>query len=595
VAVNLTAFYQERKKVAGTSLSALKKKDILFSSARLLCILAAIGLFYVYSDTGANWNLIAGIICVILFFFLLNTHLVLRNEISRSKHFIRIQEEEEAYLRGDLSSFDTGIHFLNHDHLYAFDLDVFGEMSLYSHIDRCITTGGKRQLANSLLSDRPEGIIDEQAAVKEMSVDTDWRHEWQVRGAMAEEDEDIMSSIANWTAKSNEAGFLLNPVLLIALAAVTIGLIIYGATVDSDKILKLAGVSFFLNLFLVGKHMKVLQSETAALDKVIGSMKSYSGLLAQLESRSFESSRIQATLARLNSSGSSASENLKQLISIMERFEQMSNLLVATLFNGLFHFHLHNLRQLYAWRSAHSDVLEEWISVIHEMDALNSLGNYAFDHPQYVYPAVSESIGLSASSMGHPLLDSAVRVDNDLDMLNFKYVVLTGSNMSGKSTFLKSIGLNLVMMHAGLPCCAESLSAYPFRVISSMKAFDSLQKRESFFHAEVLRLKKVHTVLQGDRPCFVLLDEILRGTNSDDKRKGTRLFLEKIGVYQSMGVIATHDVDIAELADEDASTFEAKYFESQVSQGQLTFDYTLRPGVCVTANATELMKANGII
>ena len=167
--------------------------------------------------------------------------------------------------------------------------------------------------------------------------------------------------------------------------------------------------------------------------------------------------------------------------------------------------------------------------------------------------------------------------------------------MSGKSTFLRTIGVNMVLMKLGMPVCAEEFSAYPFRLLTSMKLVDSLDKDESYFQAEVIRLKRIKQVLEDTEPCLVLLDEILRGTNSDDKRTGTRLFMERIGSYNAMGVIATHDIDIAELANQNPEVFNAKYFESKVIAGELKFDYKLRDGVCTTPNATDLMRSQGII
>ena len=197
--------------------------------------------------------------------------------------------------------------------------------------------------------------------------------------------------------------------------------------------------------------------------------------------------------------------------------------------------------------------------------------------------------------MGHPFINANVRVTNSLAFKDFQLVILTGSNMAGKSTFLRTIGINLILTKLGLPVCADRFNTRAYQLLTSMKPQDSLAGNESYFQAEVNRLRKLVDLMQSETKSFVLLDEILRGTNSQDKRNGTMAFLQKIKHYNIVGIIATHDIEITDLTAKEPSTFSNKFFESQLKNDELHFDYKLRNGVCETPNASDLMRIKGII
>jgi DNA mismatch repair ATPase MutS len=256
---------------------------------------------------------------------------------------------------------------------------------------------------------------------------------------------------------------------------------------------------------------------------------------------------------------------------------------------------LHALNRLTKWKKSNKAEIKSWLKAVSEMEAQVSMATYAANHPQYKYPQISASPCFEALSLGHPLISENKAVCNNLNIDQWRYAILTGSNMSGKSTFLKTVGLNILLAQMGLPVFAKALTLYPFRLLTSMKLVDSISKEESYFQAEVLRLKRIKESIGAKRPAFLLLDEILRGTNSEDKRLGTRKFMEQLKTGNDFGILATHDIDVAQLSEKHPQIFRALYFESKVVNSQLTFDYKLREGVCTTPNATDLMRSYGII
>ena len=234
------------------------------------------------------------------------------------------------------------------------------------------------------------------------------------------------------------------------------------------------------------------------------------------------------------------------------------------------------------------------IDIVGEVEAFNSLGNYSYNNRSYTFPVLNDTKKMSFQNLGHPLLNAKKRVTNDIDFSNQRFVVLTGSNMSGKSTFLRTIGVNLVLAGIGAPICATKATFFPLPLLVSMRLTDSLEDSESYFYAEVKRLKMIIEQVQSE-PCFVLLDEILRGTNSDDKQSGTIGVIHKLIREQTYGMIATHDLEVCNTTNEYPTVLMNKCFEVEIRNDDLHFDYKIRDGICQNKNATFIMKKMQII
>ncbi len=577
-------------------LSKLKSKDLKFSAFRFSAIILAVLCFYFYLDSDLLFYLIGSIVLVVVFTQALLRHLKLRKKLKRTKLYIQLNKEELGYLQGIPYPNNKGNEFKDPEHIFANDLDLFGSNSLFQHLNRTISFKGRAILGERLKINSNSTDLDKnQEAVKELQAKLEWRQKFRVLGQEEEEESEVESQLKFWLQNTSQKPIISSKYILLPLAALCLGLLVNWFIFPSLANFNWFGYSFVFNLMVVFSQYKTIKAEYTQLTGISNSLGAYSELLEIIEGEVFESELLQNLKHKVITKDKKASKALKELSKILGGFDQLNNVVALFITNGLYHFHLHSLRRLFEWKSKNGNEIFDWIDAIAEFDFLSSLANYSFNNPEYIFPKPSEKEEFSALNVGHPLLKSKKRVDNSIDFNGFKYVLLTGSNMSGKSTFLRTLGLNLVLMKLGAPVCAKEFKAFPFVLLTSMKLVDSIEKEESYFQAEVIRLKRIHETLKGEKPCFVLLDEILRGTNSDDKRNGTRLFMEKIKAYNAKGVIATHDIDIADLAGESPDSFEAYYFESTVENDELKFDYKLREGVCRTPNATRLMQAQGII
>jgi DNA mismatch repair ATPase MutS len=291
-----------------------------------------------------------------------------------------------------------------------------------------------------------------------------------------------------------------------------------------------------------------------------------------------------------------SSEIIRHLGELAGLLDQRLNILVGLFLNGMILWDIKYLLRLEKWKRQYAEYLLPWLDMMGEWDALQSLGRYAFNYPEHVYPQVKEGeFHLIAKELGHPLLKPGVRVCNDMALHKTgEFLIITGANMAGKSTFLRTVGSNLILASCGAPVCAQSYSFVPIPLITSIRAHDSLEDNESYFYAELKQLKKVIDQLdQG--PAFVIVDEMLRGTNSRDKQTGSRKFIEQLIRKKGVGMIATHDLALGTLADDYPDYAFNKRFEVDITDDQLTFDYKLRDGISQNLNATFLMEQMGIM
>lgn len=576
--------YTELIREYSEKLTEQKKRDRYVSFARFTLLAIAIYLFYRAIKLESWPDMFWGFLPLGGFLALLFLHKNIRNRAKRFKELVKINEEERAFLQGDLDPFDNGEEFIDREHPYSFDLDIFGSFSLFHHLNRCATIDGKNTLAASLSTNsRSENIETKQQLVAELTDSLNFRQQFMLEGRLLEEDPALRRKLRRWRQDETSQNLLQNPWLLYFFSAIAIGTLL-------NWIIQPGVANFYiligaaaLNISLVLSQMKHIRKEQKHLNGLGESLLIYSRLFKLIESRN------------VKESSEKASEHLHSLSRICDEFDQLNNPMGSMIMNGLFLFHLHSLKKLVRWKNNHSEKITNWLDEVARWDELQSLANWSYNNPQFNFPTITQNPHYHATNLGHPLIQSSKRVANSISFDAQNFVILTGSNMSGKSTFLKTLGMNLVLAKAGAAVCASDLTVYPFPILSSMKMVDSIEKEQSYFQAEVLRLKKLMHFLNEGSTAFVLLDEILRGTNSDDKRKGTRLFLEKIAQTKALGVIATHDIDIADMADLEPETFRDLYFESKFEKGELHFDYKLRAGVCTTPNATELMKAHGII
>jgi DNA mismatch repair ATPase MutS len=315
-----------------------------------------------------------------------------------------------------------------------------------------------------------------------------------------------------------------------------------------------------------------------------------------IESVVFKSGTLQSIQHPFLANNKKASADIKQLKGILDRFDIRLNPLVFIPLNTLLFWDLQQAFALENWKDSHKEKVENWFNSLGNMESISSIANISFNHPGWNFPAISNEPGmLNGEEVGHPLIEASKRVNSSFTTAGVNQLALiTGSNMAGKSTFLRSIGVNIVLAMMGAPVCAKSFHLYPTKVMSSMRIADNLEESTSTFYAELKKLKTIIEAVNRNDKIFILLDEILRGTNSLDRYTGSKALIKQLIHHKAVGMIATHDLELAKLSEEFPANIHNYHFDVQVSNDELYFDYKLKEGVCQSMNASILMKKIGI-
>ena len=413
------------------------------------------------------------------------------------------------------------------------------------------------------------------------------------------------SALASLVSVKHKTGFIANWILnyktvfpnylrkvqigfsIISLAL--IGLISFGIISFTGLI-----IWFFIGLFITGRFLKKTNNLYTQTDKIRETFKQYHFLLNEIEKEKFTSKTLLVKQDIIKSENKKASIIFKKFARILDAFDNRNNIVIAVVGSGLFLWEIANACKVEKWVENYKHTVKKWFEVVAYFDAQNSLANFKFNHPDFVFPEIkAEKEIIKSTNLGHPLLDSNKRIDNNFIIDDEQFFIVTGSNMAGKSTFLRTVSLSIVMANCGLPVCAESFQYSPIKLITSMRTSDSLTEDESYFYSELKRLKFIVDEIKEEK-YFIILDEILKGTNSKDKAIGSKKFLEKLTKSKSTGIIATHDVSLCDLENQ---FLEVKnyYFDAEIINNELHFDYTLKNGICKNMNASFLLKKMNII
>jgi len=587
--------YKSNSQNYSLDLKSINAKYNTISFFRLISILLFLASLFYYIKTSESIFVITAIIVFAGFLFLMRIHSRLSFQKKVKTALVEINENEITYLERKSMPFKNGAEFNDFHHPYAYDLDIFGEHSLFQNLNRTATFIGKKTLAKQLLTLLPnDQIVDNHQAVAELSKKLNWRQEFLAFAKVGQDNETFYKTLLQWSvfnSKPLSKGAVVISYLFPALLASS--LIAYLIT-SNMVFLTYFSFLFVLNLGVLGNFTKRIQIEIAQSDNINKIITQYSLLVQKIENESFQSEKLIALQQKLYFQNQKASVHLQHLAELFSKMESIGNLVTAILFNGTFLFNLHVLKSMITWKKQHAIVLEEWLEVIGEFEMLNSLANFAYNNPDFVYPELNSDYQIAFSNLSHPLLNPLTRVGNEVQFQPQSFMILTGSNMSGKSTFLRSLGINMVLSGMGSPVCASQASVHPLPVLVSMRLSDSLSDSESYFFAEIKRLKQIMDELE-EKPAFVLLDEILRGTNSDDKRNGTIEVVKKVIDKKAIGAIATHDIEVCLTTNEYPDTLTNKCFEVEISNDELHFDYKLRDGICKNKSATFLMEKMGVI
>ncbi|MEM7485821.1 MAG: DNA mismatch repair protein MutS [Bacteroidota bacterium] len=584
------SYYKERKNRFEALLQKNKKTLYFMSMLRLLVFVLTAFLAYLFFDQGMVASTIA-IVGISLFLFLLKKYVAHKAEQTLNKELKAVNAEEieignGAYLdRYDGEEFDEPIHF------FSADVDLFGRGSLFQYLNRTGLKEGTQYLVGLLTANNIDGIKERQEAVKELSGFTEWRQKYTAISRIIKSDTSI-KSISTWL--NGYQPFIPSPFkwIVTAFGIISILLIV-------TAILKFITIQFILYWFLLGlaitlffvKRVNDLSAKTSRIKETI---QQYAMLLDEIEHMEFRSSLLQSEKAKIESGKAKASQIFKTFSKALDALDNRNNLIIALLGNGLFLWDLRCSLQIEKWILENRAVVDHWFETVAFFDAFNALATFAYNHPSFTYPDLvsSDTTLIQAKSMGHPLIPKKERVDSDFLLEGSDFLIVTGANMAGKSTFLRSVSLFVLMSNVGLPICATASSYKPTKLITSMRTSDSLTDNSSYFFSELTRLQFIMEHLQKDS-YLVILDEILKGTNSVDKAAGSKKLIEKLVGMAVPGIIATHDLSLCKIAD-SLENVKNYFFETEIENNELYFDYKLKEGVCKNMNASFLLRKMNI-
>lgn len=540
-----------------------------------------------------NWQLIGiiGFIGIGLFIYLLTVHTKKKTVLQLNRKLIEINEEELLIADRNYFHREKGDQFIDHSHVYSYDIDLFGRGSFFQYINRTVINEGTQFLAKLLCSNDVKGILERQIAIKELSENQKWQQHYSATGSIIKV-ETSAKSIVDWISdhKSTLPKFMKwLPWVFSMVSLVLLGLSIFGI-VPIDFF----GYWLFVGLAITGSYLKKISLLAHQTDKVKDTFRQYSVLLKQIEDSKFTSDLLKRKQKKIESEEEKASEIFSKFSKHLDALDNRNNLISAIFGNGYLLLDLKNAFRVEKWIDKYGHKVSDWFDAVIFFDAYNSLGTFAYNHQNYVFPEIVNSgTTIKATQLGHPLLDPAKRVSSDVLIKNQEFFIVTGANMAGKSTFLRTISLHVVMANVGLPLCAKTSSYSPVKLITSMRTSDSLTDDSSYFFSELSRLKFIVDHIDKE-PYFIILDEILKGTNSTDKAIGSRKFVKKMVAGNATGIIATHDLSLCEIADE-LEEVENYYFDAEIKDDELYFDYTLKKGICRNMNASFLLNKMNIV
>lgn len=593
----LNGLYKKRITELVQTISSLRAKSRIFVMAEVLSFAVSIGfvvLFTVLDD--ASWTLGVALCVLFLYFYIRNLDTKNDRKIADASALKLVYEKEVAYQTGDYTKFDAGERYLQPTHPFTFDLDVFGQGSLFQRINRTISSGGSDYLAESLsgkweslpTAELLKHIEQRVEAIGELAGNEPFLSQFKAQGAEKPIDTAAVKEAFGSIHALQIPSYFGNPTFRILIYANLVGFYLsiflsIGNFVPAFLPLWWGIFNFFLATFCTHKYIKLVNE---AISKLKDQVRGYVNMASLIEKQSFTA----AHLCELKANLSGAMASFGQLERILQKIDNRSNEIGIVLFNCFGLLDITIVRHFLRWQRTYEPITDQWIGASSVFDALVSMATFRLNEDEAQEATIIDSSGVSykARSIYHPFLgEKAVR--NNFDIQNHEYYIITGANMAGKSTFLRTLGVNYILAMNGLPVFAEEMRVSVFRLFTNMRTTDDLTHGISYFNAELLRLKQLIESLDPNVPSLIILDEILKGTNSLDKLNGSRLFLEYISERNVTGVIATHDLELSKLEDENPQRFHNYSFEIELGT-DVTYTYKIGRGVARNQNATFLLK-----
>ena len=588
--------YQDLLQKHQRELSILKKRHSLIGWFRLVIVLitAVLAYFIFGSNVLFGYAIIA--VGIALFLVAVARDVTVTKAIQNTQRLIDINKEELLILGDAFVHRYTGEDLIPALHDYANDLDIFGKASLFQWLNRCNSEQAKELLANGLLEPLPvAAIIERQNAVKELTPLVEWRQQLQAYSLLQPIAKNTQRRAESWLLEKeapfeNKAWEYIVPIYTI-ITLTTLVLTIIGIIP-----LPIFSPLFLIYFFISGSFSKKAGGATVLLDRIVADVETIYELMQWIENRKFQSPLLVRLVDNGKVSGENASHQIKNLKTLLGRFDIRHNILVFFLLNSFSLWDVRQLRALNKWKKKNKLKLSDWYETIAQFEVINSLAAAHFNKPGWCFPQFSEDyFMLKAENLGHPLIPENKKVTSSFTIIGpAKISLVTGSNMAGKSTFLRSLGTNIILAQLGAPVSASSFLLSPVKIMSSMRIADNLAENTSTFYAELKKLKTIIEAVNRHERVFILLDEILRGTNSLDRHTGSNALIKQLIKEKAVAVIATHDLELASMEESFPASIENYHFDVQVAGEELFFDYKLKEGVCTSLNASILMKKIGI-
>ena len=593
--MDLNSYYNQR-----ISDFSDKEKECLIAERklpflRLLTIVIGLIAFYFLFHV----NLIAAILVLFIsfiIFFIIVKKDFRNSAIKKEYQLLKLLNEKELESLNNIYSFaDDGSRYKDESHPYSGDLDIFGDSSIYHYINRTTLSKSSDTLADWLLIPADNHEIEERnKAIAELCEKIEWRQKIFILGySLKEENKNALNNLIKWVRKTDKFSFTKRHILLLPiLSCITLATIVFSFFFSITPLLLLLFIIHFAIIYKANKFVKYAHIEVTNNSNLLVT---YADILREIEKEGYSSNKLNALKDLLKIDENFASTEVEKLSKIVNSFDIRYNVLVHFFLNSFLFWDIHQVYKLEKWKKSNQN-LEQWFHCVAEFETLSSFANLYFNNPEWCFPKINNNhFNFNATNLGHPLINAKTRVCNNFAVDKAgKIILLSGSNMSGKSTFLRAVGVNIILAMAGSCVCAADFTLSPVRVLSSMRISDSLKDNTSSFFAELKKLETIIKIVENNEKVFLLLDEILRGTNSTDRHIGSSALIKQLIRNNAVGIVATHDLSLTDMIQDYPENIENYNFNIKINNEDLYFDYLLNKGVCTSLNASLLMKKMGI-
>jgi VIT1/CCC1 family predicted Fe2+/Mn2+ transporter len=590
-------FYQQKINSLEQQLKVLYKRRTVIAWARFLIFILVCIVVYIFWKDGLI-AIIASIVSgIALFLIAVSKDADNKNEIKNLETLLHLNEDEINYFDQNFIDKYDGKDLEPPHHTYAKDLDVFGPSSLFQYINRCWSEQGIKMFAERLLQTlSKEQILQQQQSVQELNKKIDWWQQFQAYGINEKITVNAEKKISKWLEMKDEVYTNVSwKILLYVYPVITLSCFyLFLDDILPTSIFSLLLLAFFVTGLLISARIQKVYQLLSKLEPVVATLFKQ---VNWFEREKFESDLLMNLQQSLrNKEGKKTSSAIKELQNILSRFDVRLNVFGFFILNTFFLWDLWQMIALNKWKSVNKLLVSNWFNAIALIEITGSFAALHFNNPGWTFPLiVEEHFTLSGEQIGHPLIIKEQSVVNDFFIDGVSRIdLITGSNMAGKSTFLRSIGVNMILAYAGCCVCAKNFTVSIATLMSSMRIEDNLAENTSTFYAELKKLKSIIDAVNSGAKTFILLDEFLRGTNSFDRHTGSKALIQQLVKKDAIAIIATHDIELSKLENEFPASIKNYHFDVQVKGDELFFDYTIKDGVCKSMNASVLMKQIGI-